>query len=92
MTTYTHGPEATPLIEDGEFIFLENGTWGGLQLDYTRLSNVSGQAIDDGNIADATTKGGQFHNFIVVNGGIYDIKLVIDAAAYTKVVTIANTQ
>lgn len=79
------------LAQDKEFIFLENGVWGGLQLDWSMLSSVEGQSIDDGKIVDATTLGGEWHNFRVVTGGTYDITLVLDPAAETKVATIVDS-
>lgn len=87
---YTWSWDAVELIQEREFIFLENGAWGGLQLDWSMLTSVEGGAVDDGNIVDATTVGGEYHNFYVVSGGTYNITLVIDAAAETKVVTITT--
>lgn len=90
-TVYTWTWEAVELLQDREFIFLENGAWGGVQLDWSMLSSVEGQAIDDGDLVDATTVGGEYHNFYVVTGGTYDISLVIDAAADTKTVTVTGS-
>ena len=87
---YTWTWDDVNLIQDREFIFLENGAWGGLQFDWAMLSSVGGQAVDDGKIVDATTLGGEWHNFYVVEGGLYDITLVIDAATETKTVTIVS--
>jgi len=89
-TVYTWTWNDVNLIEGREFIFLENGAWGGLQLDWAMLTSIGGQAVDDGNIVDATTTGGEWHNFKVIVGGTYDITLVIDAEAETKVVTIVS--
>ncbi len=90
-TIYTWTWNNVDLIEGREFIFLENGTWGGLQLDWEMLTSVEGQAVTEGKIVDATTTGGQWHNFQVVTGGKYNITLVIDAEAETKTVTIVST-
>lgn len=90
---YTWTWNNTELIQDREFIFLENGVWGGLQLDWSMLTSVDGKAIDDGDIVDAKDDmGGEWHNFYVVVGGSYDISLVIDAAAETKVVTVVRSE
>jgi hypothetical protein len=75
------------LIEGREFIFLEGGAWGGLQIDATGATNT-GSAIDNSKIVDATTIGNQYHNYYVKTGGSYDVTLVIDAVAATKTVTI----
>lgn len=84
---YTWTWNNAALLADGEFIFLEDGTWGGLQIDYTGAT-VNGTAVDSGKIKDATAAGKEFHNFYVATAGQYDITLVIDAAANTKTVTI----
>jgi hypothetical protein len=83
---YTWNWQDVDLIEGREFIFLQDGKWGGILIDYTGATN-GGAAIDNGNIVDATTLGGQYHNYFVVNAGSYDVTLVIDAAANTKTVT-----
>ncbi len=89
---YTWSWDAVDLIVDREFIFLENGAWGGLQYDWDMLTSVGGKSVDDGDIVDATTLGGEYHNFYVVEAGGYDITLVIDAAEETKTVTIVGTR
>ena len=89
---YTWTWDDAELIQDREFIFLENGAWGGLQFDWAMLTSVGGKAVDDGDIVDATTLGGEWHNFYVVNGGAYDISLVIDAKAESKTVTITRSE
>jgi hypothetical protein len=78
------------LLEGREFIFLENGAWGGLQFDWSMLTSVGGAAVVAGNIVDATTEGGEYHNFLVMVGGNYNVTLTIDAEADTKTVTIEN--
>jgi hypothetical protein len=85
---YTWTWNAVPLLQGREFIFLENGAWGGIQLDWSMLTSVGGQAVTDNNIVDATTTGGEWHNFQVSVGGTYNLTLVIDAEAETKTVTI----
>jgi hypothetical protein len=75
------------LIKDREFIFLENGAWGGLQIDYTGAA-VSGTAISGGQIKDATATGGQYHNFFVATAGRYNITLSIDTKTDARTVTI----
>lgn len=89
---YTWTWDDTELLQDREFIFLENGAWGGLQFDWSMLSSVEGPAIDDGDIVDATTVGGEYHNFYVVAGGTYDISLVIDAETDISTVTITGAE
>jgi hypothetical protein len=77
------------LIAEREFIFLEDGTWGGVQVDFLGAAN-GGAAITNGDIKDATTADKEFHNYYVVTGAVYDVTLVIDAAANTKTVTIVK--
>jgi hypothetical protein len=79
------------LIQDREFIFLEDGAWGGVQIDFPGATN-GGAAITGGDIVDATTKEKEFHNYYVVEGGTYDITLAIDAAANTRTVTIVKNE
>jgi hypothetical protein len=74
------------LIQDREFIFLEDGTWGGLQIDYLGAAN-GGAAVTDGKIVDATTKGGEFHNYFVVEGGSYTVTMVINAETTGRTIT-----
>jgi hypothetical protein len=88
---YTWSWNAAPLLQGREFIFLQNGAWGGIQLDWSMLTSVGGQAVTDNSIIDATTAGGQWHNFKVVTGGVYTLTLVINAETETKVVTIVHT-
>lgn len=83
---YTWSWDDVELTEAQEFIFLEGATWGGLQIDYTGATN-QGAAIDNGQIVDATTVGGEYHNYYVAEGGAYDVRLVIDAAAGTRTIT-----
>lgn len=87
---YTWSWEAVELIQDREFIFLENGAWGNLLLDYTGFDSVEGAAASAGDIVDATTVGGEYHNFYVVTEGAYDIELVIDVGADSKTVTFTS--
>lgn len=88
---YTWTWTSVNLIQGREFIFLQNGAWGGIQLDWSMLTSVGGNAVTDNSLVDATTTGGQWHNFQVAAGGLYDLTLVIDAEAETKVVTIVHT-
>ncbi len=78
---YTWTFNDVPLVEDGEFIFLQDATWGGLLIDYAGAA-VSGDAITAGDVIDATAEpiNGEYHNFYVINGGTYDIVLVIDSS------------
>ncbi|MCF8226466.1 MAG: hypothetical protein K9J30_11370 [Bacteroidales bacterium] len=89
---YTWSWDAVDLLQDREFIFLENGAWGGIQLDYSNFSSVEGPAVDNGDIVDATTLGGEYHNFYVVTGEAYNISLVIDAEADTKTVSFSSAK
>lgn len=84
---YTWSWNDVQLAQDQEFIFLEGATWGGLQVDYTGAT-VQGSAITGGQIVDATTAGKEFHNFFVVQGGVYDVRLVIDAETGGRTVVI----
>jgi len=84
---YTWTWESAELIEDREFIFLENGEWGGLQIDFAGAA-VGGAAVENGQIVDATTVGGEYKNFFVVEGGAYDITLVVDVENDSRAVTI----
>ena len=84
---YTWTWNDVALIENGEFIFLEDGTWGaGLQIDYTGATN-QGPAIENNNIVDATTVGGEYPNYFVANAGTYDITLEINAETGERVAT-----
>lgn len=76
------------LLEDREFIFLQDATWGDgrLQIDYLGAAN-EGEAIDNGDIVDATTVGGQYHNYFVENKGTYVITLKVDAATGGRTIT-----
>ena len=87
---YTWSWDAVELFADGEFIFLENGVWGGIQLDWSMLTSVEGESIYDKKLNDSTTLGGEWHNFRVVDAGTYDITLVLDPGAETNVVTITD--
>lgn len=86
---YTWTWNDVTLIQDKEFIFLQNATWGGLQIDYAGAA-VSGDAITAGDIIDATAApvSGPYHNFHVINGGHYDITLVINAETDGRTITI----
>ena len=77
------------LIEGREFIFLENGTWGGLQIDYTGAT-IAGAAITAGQIKDATTVGNEYHNFYVATGGVYNITLSIDTKTDARTITVVK--
>jgi hypothetical protein len=74
------------LIADREFIFLEDGAWGGILIDYTGAAN-QGTAITEGDIVDATTLGGQYHNYFVVETAAYDITLSLNAETGAKTIT-----
>ncbi len=87
---YTWTWNNVDLIEGREFIFLEDGGWGGLQYDWAMLTSVGGLAVTEGKIVDATTTGGEWHNFQVITGGKYNITLAIDAENDTKTVTIVS--
>jgi len=86
-TIYTWTWSSVDLIEERAFIFLEDGEWGGLQIDYSG-ADVQGTAIDDELIVDETSVGGEYHNFYVSTGGTYDITLTIDSDGDDKTVTI----
>ncbi len=88
---YTWTWDNVNLILDKEFIFLEDATWGGLQIDYLGAA-VSGNAITNTKIIDATAApvNGPHHNFHVLTAGSYDITLVIDASTEGRTITITE--
>jgi hypothetical protein len=97
-STYTWKWTNVPLFNTREFIFLQAATWGaGLQIDASNPT-VTGTAITNGDIVDATKApfSEQYHNFRVVNGidlksgtgNTFDLTLVQDAAANTTTVNI----
>jgi len=88
---YTWTYNDVPMVQDKEFIFLQNATWGGLQIDYAGAA-VSGDAITGGKIIDATAPpvSGPYHNYHIITGGTYDVKLVINAETEGRTVTITN--
>lgn len=83
---YTWTWDNVQLIQDREFIFLQDGTWGGLQIDYLGATN-GGAAVTDGKIVDATTKGGEYHNYFVAEAGSYDVTLVINAETSARTIS-----
>lgn len=89
---YTWTWNDVSLLAAGDFIFLEDATWppNKLLIDYTGAT-VNGTAVPT-NVNDATLPptSGPDHNYHVITAGVYDITLVIDAAANTKTVTINN--
>lgn len=88
---YTWTWNDVPMIQDKEFIFLQNATWGGLQIDFTGAA-VSGDAVTGSKIIDATTApvNGPYHNFHVITAGTYDVTLVINAETEGRTITITN--
>jgi hypothetical protein len=74
------------LIADREFIFLQDGTWGGLQIDFLGAAN-SGAAVTNAEIIDATTDGGQYHNYKVKTTAEYDVTLVINSETTGRSIT-----
>ena len=83
---YTWTWNDVTLIVDREFIFLQDGEWGGVQIDFAAATN-NGAAITNGDIVDATTMAKDFHNYYVKNAGTYDITLVINAETNVKTAT-----
>ncbi|MCD9015283.1 hypothetical protein [Parachryseolinea silvisoli] len=75
------------LLEGREFIFLQDATWGGLQIDYLGAT-AEGVAIDNGDIVNAKEVGGEHPNYRVINPGTYIITLAVDAATDARTVTI----
>ena len=90
-TVFTWTWNDVPFLEAKQFIFLQNATWGGLQIDYLGAT-ANGTAISSGNIVNATSDPIKepYNNYYVVKGGTYDVTLVIDAATSTRTVTINN--
>ncbi|MEX0720987.1 MAG: hypothetical protein WD059_09980 [Balneolaceae bacterium] len=80
--SYTWTWENVELIEERAFIFLEDGEWGGLLIDYNRAA-VEGEAIENGQIVNATSVEEDDPNFYVVEGGTYNITLLIDEEGTT---------
>lgn len=89
--TYTWSWTSISLIKDREFVILENGEWGGMEISYSIADIVTGQAIDDGLIIDAASVGSDLNNFYVATGGTYDIELVFDEDQETITVRIDNS-
>ncbi|MEO7990458.1 MAG: hypothetical protein ABI663_13010 [Chryseolinea sp.] len=88
---YTWTWNNVSLIQDKEFIFLQNATWGGLQIDYLGAA-VSGTAITGTKVIDATAApvNGPYHNFHVITGGSYNIVLTINAENEGRTVAITT--
>ncbi len=88
---YTWTWDNVSLIQDKEFIFLQDATWGGLLIASDGAA-VSGSTITDGKVIDAHAApvNSEFHNFHVITAGSYDITLTIDAATEGRTVTINN--
>jgi len=88
---YTWTWNDVQLIQDKEFIFLEDATWGGLQIDFAGAA-VGGDAVTSNKIIDATTApvNGPYHNFYVITGGTYDVTLIINAETEGRTVTITG--
>lgn len=88
---YTWTWNDVPMIDEKEFIFLQDATWGKLQIDYLGAA-VSGSAITGTKIIDATAApvSGPHHNFHVLEGGTYDVTLVINAATDARTITIST--
>lgn len=88
-SVYTWTWDNVNLIEGREFIFLENGAWGGLQIDYLGAA-VGGSATTNEDVVNATSVGGEFNNFFVSTGGSYTITLEINAETTGRTVTITS--
>ncbi|MBL0744459.1 hypothetical protein [Chryseolinea lacunae] len=67
------------LIADGEFVFLQDGAWGGWFLDYTVPNSVGGAAVTEGKIKNAKDVGGADANYRVITAGKYDVTVTVDA-------------
>jgi len=88
---YTWTWSNTALIKDGQFIFLQDATWGKMLIDYPGAT-VSGTAVTEGKVINAKNPpiSGADANYGVVTAGNYDIVLEIDAAAETRKVIITT--
>lgn len=88
---YTWTWNDVPMLDEKQFIFLQDATWGKLQIDYLGAA-VSGSAITNTKIIDATTApvNGPHHNFHVLEAGTYDVTLVINAQTDARTITIST--
>jgi hypothetical protein len=82
---YTWTWNDTNLNENGQFVILENGTWGGLAVVFPSVANA-GDAFTSNKIIKAADS----DNFHVVTGGVYDIKLEVNAATNARTLTISS--
>lgn len=88
---YTWSWTSVNLIQGRQFIFLENGEWGGLELNYASASIVGGQAVEEGKIVDSATLGSDLNDFYVQSKGTYDLKLIIDSDSKSTTVLINDS-
>ncbi len=88
---YTWTWNDVPMLDEKEFIFLQDATWGGLQIDYLGAA-ISGTAITGTKIIDATTApvNGPHHNFHVLEAGTYDVTVEINAETNARTITIST--
>lgn len=84
---YTWTWENVELIEEGEFVILENGEWGGLSFLYNDATAREGAAFESGAITNLAEN--ENENFHVATGGEYDITLMIDVENDTRTLNIA---
>ncbi len=85
-SVYTWTWDDVELIEGNEFVVLRDGAWsGGTSFLWNGGTTRAGAAFTNNDIIQGTGS----ENFHVATGGVYDITLVIDAAADTRTLTIA---
>lgn len=88
---YTWTWDDVPFIQDKEFIFLQDATWGKLLIAYDGAA-VGGTAATENKIINAKSPpvNGPNPNFHVITGGTYDVTLVIDASTEGRTVTLTT--
>lgn len=82
--TYTWTWSDVALSQDGEFVILENGNWGGMMIFYNDATARTGGAFTNSQIV----KGADSENFKVAVAGIYDIKVTINALTNARTLEI----
>lgn len=81
---YTWNWTNVDMIQDREFVLLENGEWGGLNVVYNDVTAREGSAFTDNKIVKADAS----ENFLVKTGGTYDISLAINVKTGARTLTI----
>lgn len=74
------------LSQDGEFVILENGNWGGMMIFFNDATARTGNAFTNTKIV----KGADSENFKVAVAGTYDIKVTINAITNARTLEITE--